>query len=226
MQATLRRFTCDDMFRFNSVNLDVLTETVRTRLPRPASFPPAASTPVSAGCSIYVSGRVALRSHAYSLLRSRPWPVHDKFLPGLPRQLAGVPDRGGCAQRSNIRVQLSRSRFRVAMGDGGVNTSVCRGRACGLPSRICQECCRVPVRPVIGKAEGVGENWHGHVSAVSVAPQFRRLGIARVLMKELERISEHVYVDNLQMPCLPAARGVSVSLGRTARSDALSEIRV
>jgi hypothetical protein len=29
VQATLRRFTCDDMFRFNSVNLDVLTETVR-----------------------------------------------------------------------------------------------------------------------------------------------------------------------------------------------------
>ena len=67
VQATLRRFTCDDMFRFNSVNLDVLTETVRTRLPRPASFPPAASTPVSAGCFIYVSGRVALRSHACSL---------------------------------------------------------------------------------------------------------------------------------------------------------------
>lgn len=48
------------------------------------------------------------------------------------------------------------------------------------------------VRPVLGKAEGAGTNWHGHVSAVSVAPQFRRLGIARVLMDELERISERV----------------------------------
>lgn len=46
---------------------------------------------------------------------------------------------------------------------------------------------------ILGKAEGSGTNWHGHVSAVSVAPQFRRLGIARVLMKDLERISEHIY---------------------------------
>ncbi len=26
--TTLRRFTCDDMFKYNNVNLDVLTETV------------------------------------------------------------------------------------------------------------------------------------------------------------------------------------------------------
>ena len=57
---------------------------------------------------------------------------------------------------------------------------------------------------VIGKAEGSGTNWHGHVSAVSVAPQFRRLGIARVLMKELERISEHVYVvESRMLPIVP-----------------------
>lgn len=27
---------------------------------------------------------------------------------------------------------------------------------------------------IIGKAEGQGENWHGHVTAVTVAPEFRR----------------------------------------------------
>ena len=27
--TTLRRFTCDDLLRFNNVNFDVLTETVR-----------------------------------------------------------------------------------------------------------------------------------------------------------------------------------------------------
>lgn len=27
--ATLRRFNCDDLFTFNNINLDVLTETVR-----------------------------------------------------------------------------------------------------------------------------------------------------------------------------------------------------
>lgn len=29
---------------------------------------------------------------------------------------------------------------------------------------------------VMGKAEGKGELWHGHVTAVTVAPEYRRLG--------------------------------------------------
>jgi N-terminal acetyltransferase B complex catalytic subunit len=44
---------------------------------------------------------------------------------------------------------------------------------------------------VFGKAEGRGENWHGHVTAVTVAPEFRRLGLAQQLMRSLEDISEH-----------------------------------
>jgi len=44
---------------------------------------------------------------------------------------------------------------------------------------------------VMGKAEGAGENWHGHVTAVTVAPEFRRLGLARRMMKDLEDVSEH-----------------------------------
>lgn len=43
---------------------------------------------------------------------------------------------------------------------------------------------------VFGKAEGRGENWHGHVTAVTVAPEFRRLGLAQQLMHSLEEISE------------------------------------
>ena len=45
---------------------------------------------------------------------------------------------------------------------------------------------------VMGKAEGTVQNeqWHGHVTALSVSPQFRRLGLAAKLMNELERISE------------------------------------
>jgi len=43
---------------------------------------------------------------------------------------------------------------------------------------------------VIGKAEGTGENWHGHVSAVTVAPEYRRLGLARKLMDFIEELSE------------------------------------
>jgi len=42
----------------------------------------------------------------------------------------------------------------------------------------------------MGKAEGRDEQWHGHVTAVSVAPEFRRCGLAAVFMDGLERISE------------------------------------
>ncbi len=43
---------------------------------------------------------------------------------------------------------------------------------------------------VMGKAEGHGTNWHGHVTALSVAPDYRRLGLAAKLMSGLEEISE------------------------------------
>jgi len=51
---------------------------------------------------------------------------------------------------------------------------------------------------VLGKVEGEGKLWHGHVTAVTVAPEYRRLGLARNLMKLLEDISEKVYVDLLE----------------------------
>ncbi|KAI1732513.1 acetyltransferase (GNAT) family domain-containing protein [Ditylenchus destructor] len=43
---------------------------------------------------------------------------------------------------------------------------------------------------IMGKAEGRGENWHGHVTALSIAPQFRRQGLAATFMDNLEKISE------------------------------------
>ena len=33
------------------------------------------------------------------------------------------------------------------------------------------------------------KNWHGHVSGVTVAPEFRRQGLARMLMNYLEEIT-------------------------------------
>ncbi len=46
---------------------------------------------------------------------------------------------------------------------------------------------------LMGKVEGKGTNWHGHVTAVTVAPEYRRLGLAQLLMGYLERLSEHAY---------------------------------
>lgn len=42
----------------------------------------------------------------------------------------------------------------------------------------------------MGKAEGLGEHWHGHVTALTVAPEYRRLSLAATLMKFLEDVSE------------------------------------
>ena len=50
--------------------------------------------------------------------------------------------------------------------------------------------CCVLYELVMGKAEGSGENWHGHVTALTVAPEFRRLGLAAKLMHILEDISD------------------------------------
>lgn len=48
---------------------------------------------------------------------------------------------------------------------------------------------------VLGKAEGEGKLWHGHVTAVTVAPECRRLGLATKLMNILEETTEKVYVS-------------------------------
>ena len=42
----------------------------------------------------------------------------------------------------------------------------------------------------MGKSEGSGEMWHGHVTALTVAPEYRRLGLAAKLMNILEEVSE------------------------------------
>eukprot|EP00041_Stephanoeca_diplocostata_P007960 m.113996 g.113996 ORF g.113996 m.113996 type:complete len:177 (-) comp17113_c0_seq1:162-692(-) len=46
---------------------------------------------------------------------------------------------------------------------------------------------------IMGKAEGLKTEWHGHVTAVTVAPEFRRLGLAARMMDGLEFISDKIY---------------------------------
>lgn len=47
---------------------------------------------------------------------------------------------------------------------------------------------------MVGKAEGKRKEWHGHISAVTVAPEFRRLGLAKSLMSDIEQTSDKKYV--------------------------------
>lgn len=98
--TTIRPFTCDDLFKFNNVNLDPLTET-------------------------------------YGL------PFYMQYLAHWPEY------------------------FQIAESPSGEIMGY-----------------------IMGKAEGSGESWHGHVTALSVAPEFRRLGLAGKLMNILEEISE------------------------------------
>jgi len=72
---------------------------------------------------------------------------------------------------------------------------------------------------MIGKAEGAAREWHGHVSALTVAPEFRRLGLAKTLMAELERVSDSAYrgffVDLFVRASNAVAARLYVALGYT-----------
>ncbi|PRP74792.1 N-acetyltransferase 5 [Planoprotostelium fungivorum] len=46
---------------------------------------------------------------------------------------------------------------------------------------------------IMGKAEGLNENWHGHVTALTVAPEYRKIGLAGKFMGILEQVSEKIY---------------------------------
>lgn len=101
--TTLRRFTCNDLFTFNSINLDILTET-------------------------------------YNL------PFYLTYLARWPEFC------------------------QVAEGPGSQAMAY-----------------------ILGKAEGEEELWHGHVTAVTVAPDYRRQNLAQKLMRVLEETSEKVH---------------------------------
>jgi N-terminal acetyltransferase B complex catalytic subunit len=66
-----------------------------------------------------------------------------------------------------------------------------------LPSSCCLTVAEAPngslMGYVLGKAEGEGHLWHGHVSAVTVSPEYRRLGMAQTLMDLFEDICEKTH---------------------------------
>lgn len=64
----------------------------------------------------------------------------------------------------------------------------------------------------MGKAEGKGVDWHGHVTAITVAPQYRRLGLARLLMAELETMSDKVYSGYFVDLFVRASNGVAIGM--------------
>jgi len=100
--TTTRTFTCDDLFRFNNINFDYLTETYNL---------------------------------AFYLSYMAKWPHFFSAVEGPTGRLMGY---------------------------------------------------------IMGKAEGDGKNWHGHVTAVTVAPEFRKQGLAGKMMGWLEDMTDAV----------------------------------
>jgi N-terminal acetyltransferase B complex catalytic subunit len=122
--SELRRFKADDLFRFNPVNLDRLTETY------------------------YLE---------FYLSYMATWP--DLFLvqyapsPTTPRSLS--------AQAAKLSL------------DTAIGTK--EGRMMGY---------------LMGKTEGRGTDWHSHVTAITVSPEYRRLGLAKGMMDGFENSSD------------------------------------
>jgi len=123
--TTIRRFTMSDLFKFNNINLDVLTETYN--MPFYLSY--MSKWPES------------------FLVAESPQPHHN--------------DTGSTNKTTNHLPHSTPS--------GGL------------------------MGYMIGKSEGTLSSWHGHVSAVTVAPTYRRLGLAKTLMDDVERLSTDVY---------------------------------
>ncbi|KAK0411705.1 hypothetical protein QR680_005794 [Steinernema hermaphroditum] len=65
--------------------------------------------------------------------------------------------------------------------------------------QVCQHHTGEIMGYIMGKAEGRNENFHGHVTAVTVAPMYRRLKLAARMMRYLEDVSEskHCYFVDL-----------------------------
>ncbi|KAH8914128.1 acyl-CoA N-acyltransferase [Atractiella rhizophila] len=69
---------------------------------------------------------------------------------------------------------------------------------------------------VMGKTEGVQTDWHAHVSAITVAPSYRRLGLASKMMGLLERVGNNQqawFVDLFVRPSNETAVDMYESIG-------------
>lgn len=68
----------------------------------------------------------------------------------------------------------------------------------------------------MGKVEGKRRDWHGHVTAITVAPEFRNLGAAREMMAAFEAACEQLsayFVDLFVRPSNGVAIGMYKNFG-------------
>lgn len=65
---------------------------------------------------------------------------------------------------------------------------------------------------MLGKAEGQSTDHHGHVTALTVAPEYRRLSLARKMMSLLERVSDETYHGFFVDLYVRCANGVAIGM--------------
>ncbi|KAJ7087551.1 N-acetyltransferase [Mycena belliarum] len=65
---------------------------------------------------------------------------------------------------------------------------------------------------ILGNAEGANTEWHGHVTALSVAPEYRRLGLARRMTALLERSADATYRAFFVDLFVRCSNGVAVAM--------------
>lgn len=167
--TTVRPFKLTDLFQFNNVNLDPLTETVR-----------AAWRCGSAGCEHRRahSSRAPRSAHAqYNMV------FYMQYLAKWPNYFIATRAPGSKRLTGYGKTRLF-SKPRAVPQFHPRAQSPSRADPNTRPHFPCS---------VMGKAEGKGENWHGHVTAVTVSPDYRRLGYAQNLMRWLENVSERAY---------------------------------
>lgn len=68
---------------------------------------------------------------------------------------------------------------------------------------------------VFGKVEGKGDDWHGHVTALTVATEFRRVGVAASLMKTLEDAADHAHKGYFMDLFVRASNSVAIAMYST-----------
>lgn len=150
--SELRRFRAQDLFSFNPINLDRLTETYNL--------------------SFYLSYMAT-------------WP--DLFL------VQHSPSSSAARQSSQPLLQI------LSLNNTTPPPPPAReGRMMGY---------------LMGKLEGRGTDWHSHVTAITVSPEYRRLGLAKGMMDVFESSSDlypphHLYPPFLCQELMSVIEGI------------------
>ena len=115
--------------------------------------------------------------------------VQLQLLPGVPGAVARVLSDGGWHDAEQHGIQYAPPDPSAQASAAFALNLPCKHRACDIITWIRTSCACA----VLGKVEGQGTLWHGHVTAVTVASDCRRLGLATKLMNILENTTERVY---------------------------------